>query len=113
MKKFLIDVNLPYYFSLWKGEEFIHQKDINDEWTDIEIWNYAKENNLTIITKDSDFSHRIILAEPPPKIIHIKFGNLKMKDFFYVLDNCWNKILELNRNCKLVNVYKDSIEGIN
>ena len=50
MKKFLIDVNLPYYFSLWNNVEFIHQKDINDEWTDEQIWNYARDNNLTIIT---------------------------------------------------------------
>lgn len=32
MKKYPIDVNLPYYFSLWNDEEFIHQKDINDGW---------------------------------------------------------------------------------
>ena len=72
MKRFLIDVNLPYYFSLWNNEEFIHQKDIDDEWTDEKIWNYARQNNLTIITKDSDFSHRIILNSPPPKVIHIR-----------------------------------------
>lgn len=55
MPSFLIDVNLPYYFSIWNTDEFIHQKDINDEWSDEKIWNYAKENNLTIISKDSDF----------------------------------------------------------
>jgi predicted nuclease of predicted toxin-antitoxin system len=85
MKKYLIDVNLPYYFSLWNKEDFIHQKDINDEWTDEQIWNYAAENNLTIITKASDFSHRIILHNPPPRIIHIRFGNVKMKEFFSIL----------------------------
>jgi predicted nuclease of predicted toxin-antitoxin system len=50
MKKYLIDVNLPYYFSLWNTDQYIHQKDINDEWTDDKIWDYSKENNLTIIT---------------------------------------------------------------
>lgn len=113
MKKYLIDVNLPYYFSLWKGEEFIHQKDINDEWTDRQIWNYAKENNLTIITKDSDFSHRIIVSDPPPRVIHIKFGNMKMSEFFNSLNKCWNAAAELSQKCKLVNVFKDNVEGIN
>lgn len=113
MKKFLIDVNLPYYFSLWRGEEFIHQKDINDEWTDKQIWEYARENNLTIITKDSDFSHRIINSDPPPKIIHIKFGNLKMNEFFETLNKCWEEVLQLNESCKLINIYIDTIEGIN
>ena len=49
MLKYIVDVNLPYRFSLWHGEEFIHVKDIDDEWTDSQIWEYAKENCLTII----------------------------------------------------------------
>lgn len=53
MKKYLIDVNLPYLFSLWNDEAFIHQFDIDDKWSDEQIWNYAKENNLTIVTKDA------------------------------------------------------------
>ncbi len=51
MAKFIVDVNLPYRFSLWKGDEYIHQKDIDDEWTDTQIWNYAQKNRLTIISK--------------------------------------------------------------
>ena len=112
MKKYLVDVNLPYYFSLWKNEEFIHQRDINDGWTDTQIWNYAKENNLTIITKDSDFSHRIILSMPPPKVIHIRFGNMKFKDFFKIISDNWQAIVKLNDDFKLVNVFADRIEGV-
>ncbi|MGI8951902.1 MAG: DUF5615 family PIN-like protein [Chitinophagaceae bacterium] len=85
MSKYLIDVNLPYYFSLWNSEEFIHQKNINDEWTDDMIWNYAKENNLIIVTKDKDFSLKQIAEGAPPKLIHIRFGNVKMKTFFHIL----------------------------
>ncbi len=80
--KYLIDVNLPYYFSLWNTNQFVHVHDINDEWSDGKIWNYAKEHNLSIITKDSDFSNKILFAQPPPKVIHIRFGNLKMNSFF-------------------------------
>jgi len=29
MVKYLIDVNLPYYFSLWNTPEYVHQIDIN------------------------------------------------------------------------------------
>jgi predicted nuclease of predicted toxin-antitoxin system len=113
MKKYLIDVNLPCNFALWNNEDFVHQKDINDEWTDEQIWYYAKENNLTIVSKDSDFSNRIILSSPPPKVIHIKFGNLKFKEFYLVITKMWNTIVELSDKYKLVNVFTDRIEGIN
>lgn len=113
LKKYLIDVNLPYYFSLWKGEEFIHLKDINETQTDSQVWDYSKTNNLTIITKDSDFSNRILLSEPPPKVIHIKFGNLKMKRFFDVLSLAWEPIKNTSEKYKLVNVFADRVEGIN
>ncbi len=112
MAKFLIDVNLPYRFSLWKSDNYIHQTDINDEWTDEQIWNYAKENNLTIVTKDSDFSNRIIFHEPPPKVIHIRFGNMKMREFFTVTTAIWDDVMELSQSHKLVNVFRDRIEAI-
>jgi predicted nuclease of predicted toxin-antitoxin system len=112
MSKFLIDINLPYYLALWNSDEFIHQKDLDDKWSDEEIWKYAKINNLTIITKDVDFSNKIMLHNPPPRIIHIRFGNLKMKPFYEVMNNLWVTIIEMNSNHKLVNVFTDRIEGI-
>ena len=112
MALFLIDVNLPYYFSLWNSDDFIHQKDINDEWSDEQIWNYAKENKLTIISKDSDFSNKIMLNDPPPSIIHIRFGNMKMKPFFETITKVWTDVVEISKTHKLVTIYTDRIEGI-
>ena len=112
MPKFLIDVNLPYHFSLWKGDEYIHQKDIDDEWTDTQIWNYARENDLTIVSKDSDFSNRVIFHLPPPKVIHIRLGNLKMREFFAGMNTVWDEVLELNKEHKLVTVFRDRLEAI-
>ena len=113
MKKYLVDVNLPYYFSLWKGEEFIYQREIDPLMSDSLIWQYAKENGLTIITKDGDFSERILFHTPPPKIIHIKYGNLKMNEFHHLISVNWANICELSENHKLVRVFKDRIEAIN
>ncbi|MBK8054869.1 MAG: DUF5615 family PIN-like protein [Saprospiraceae bacterium] len=112
MKKFFIDANLPYYFSIWNSEEYIHVIDINDEWEDDRIWEYAKKNSLTIVTKDSDFSERIILNIPPPRVIHIKFGNVKMKQFYLLIVSRWDEICKLSIDYKLVNVFHDRIEGI-
>ncbi len=53
-----------------------------------------------------------MLNNPPSKVVHIQFGNLKMKLFYEVMNRLWNPILEMNSNHKLVNVFIDRIEGI-
>jgi predicted nuclease of predicted toxin-antitoxin system len=68
---------------------------------------------LTIITNDVDFSNKILLHEPPPKVIHIRFGNMKMNEFYATMNKLWNDSLELNQTHKLVNVFVDRVEGIN
>lgn len=113
MPSFLIDANLPYYFSLWNTEEYIHVRDLDDTWSDTQIWQYAQTHHLTIISKDSDFSNRILPKEPPPKVIHIRLGNVKMIVFFEIITKCWKDVLELSAGHKLVNVFKDRLEAVN
>jgi predicted nuclease of predicted toxin-antitoxin system len=110
--KYLIDANLPYYFSLWNNPMCIHVRDLDDEWSDEQIWEYAAKNNLTIVTKDSDFSDKIILSEPPPSVIQIRVGNMKLKDFYTFLVQIWEEVCQISEEYKLVNVYKDRIEGV-
>ena len=112
MKQYIVDANLPYYFSLWQHDEYEHVIDIDPHMKDSAIWQYAKENNLTIITKDADFSDRILLNNPPPRIIHIKFGNMKMKAFHQAITSIWEDVLHMSKEYKLVRVYVDKIEGI-
>jgi len=94
MNRYIIDANLPYYFSLWKDEKYEHIIDIDPN------------------MKDADFSDRIMLNNPPPKVIHIKLGNMKMKAFHDAIDTIWDEVLMMSREYKLVRVFKDKIEGI-
>lgn len=87
-------------------------KDIDDQWNDSKIWEYARIHDLTIITKDADFSNRIIFSEPPPRVIHLRFGNLRFNDFYQVISTQWKAIVELSEACKLVNVFTDNIQGV-
>ncbi len=112
MKKYLVDANLPYYFSIWNASEYIHVFDIDDTWTDEQIWNYAGQHNLTIISKDSDFSHRIIASEAPPRVIHTRLGNMSIKELRQRLIPAWERACDLSRDYKLVNIFTDHIEGI-
>ena len=38
MLKYLVDVNLPYYFSLWKSDEYVFQRDMDPTMNDSLIW---------------------------------------------------------------------------
>ena len=111
MPKYLIDVNLPYRFTLWNGVDYMHQFDLGDEWSDEQIWDYAKNHGLTIISKDADFSNKILFRTPPPRVIHIRTGNMRMKDFHAFLNSVWdsgNERKKQTRQCLI-----DRIEGIN
>lgn len=43
------------------------------------IWDYAKLNGLTIVSKDSDFQQRNLLYGNPPKFIWLRVGNCPVK----------------------------------
>jgi predicted nuclease of predicted toxin-antitoxin system len=112
MARFLIDANLPFHFGLWNSDEYLHVFKINDEWSDTEIWNYARQHDLVIVTKDTDFSDRIILGDPPPRVIHVRIGNMKIRNFHVLLNKIWPEVCELITTHKLIRVYPDYIECI-
>lgn len=43
--------------------------------TDLKIWNYCKENDFTIVSKDTDFRERSFMNGHPPKVIWLDVGN--------------------------------------
>jgi len=79
---------------------------------DTQIWEFARRHDLVIVSKDADFSDRIIIHSPPPRVVHLRFGNLRKKDFHALLARRWPQIETLLKTHKLVNVYADRIEGI-
>jgi predicted nuclease of predicted toxin-antitoxin system len=112
MPEFLIDANLPAKVKVWESERFVHVSSINAAWNDDEIWNYAKTNNLSIISKDKDFLIYQLANGAPPKIIHIKFGNIRLKEFISIVENCWPETENLLNTHSLINIYSDKIEAI-
>ena len=112
MARYLIDANLPRWFSLWSGRDYAFVHDIGSTWTDTEIWKYAADNNLTIVTKDSDFSDRVLLSASGPSVIHVRVGNLRIGDLLLYLSAIWPDVCGASDACRLVQVYRDRIESI-
>ncbi len=46
---------------------------------DPNIWQYAKDHNLTVVTKDEDFRNLYFTKGFPPKVILLKRGNCPTK----------------------------------
>lgn len=42
---------------------------------DIAVWNHAKANALTIVSKDADFRQLSFLHGCPPKVVWLRVGN--------------------------------------
>ena len=57
MPLYLVDANLPRWFSQWNTADYVHQHDIDPSRHDQQIWEYAKAENLTIITQESSANY--------------------------------------------------------
>ena len=110
MSTFLIDENLPRTLQFEGKHKFLHIVDINRQMSDTQIWHYAKENDCIIITKDADFYNRMVLYGPPPKVIWIRLGNMRRKQFEHKILNLWSQILQEIKNYNLLEIYEDRIE---
>ena len=108
--QFLVDVNLPKNFSFFNYEHFIHVYDINPFMKDSEIWDYALNHNLVIITKDSDFYFKATASSDSPKIIYLQLGNQTLNQLHNYFQNNWDKIFEMLKVGSFILATKKSLE---
>jgi predicted nuclease of predicted toxin-antitoxin system len=77
--KLLFDQNLsPKLADCFRDKfhESVHLQNIGlDTVQDMVVWEFARSNNFTIVTKDSDFNNIVSLFGFPPKVIWIRKGN--------------------------------------
>ena len=112
MRGFLFDENLPRVHSLQTRLPVTHALDLGSRPTDSRLWDHARQNDLAIVTKDADFSQRIVLGEPPPRVVHLRVGNMRGRDFATWLERIWPQIGSAIAAHKLINVYRDRIEAV-
>ena len=77
--KLLLDQNLSFRLVAILSRFFPgsrHVRYVNlERATDRDVWEYARDNGFTIITKDGDFHQLSLLHGPPPKVIWLQAGN--------------------------------------
>jgi predicted nuclease of predicted toxin-antitoxin system len=65
------------------------------------IWNYARQNDCFIVTKDADFSEMGLLAGFPPKIIWIRRGNCSTKEIETILREAHASIQAMSKDFEI------------
>ena len=53
--------------------------------TDTLIWEYARQHEMILISKDADFHQRSLLFGPPPQVIWIRLGNCSVSEIELLL----------------------------
>lgn len=95
--KLLFDQNISFRILSKTRIFFPEAKQVRElgieNFSDVEIWKFAKENNYTIVTFDADFYDLANLKGHPPKIIWLRFGNTKT-DFLAEVLNSRNSIIK-------------------
>jgi predicted nuclease of predicted toxin-antitoxin system len=112
MKGFLLDENVPLHLKFSPRLPVFKFSEAGKHPSDSDIWNFARQEQLVIVTKDADFSDRIITQSPPPWVVHLRFGNLRRNEFHALLARVWPQIETLLKTHKLVNVHANRLEGI-
>ena len=110
--RFLIDANLPRWFAPWSTPEFEFVLDFNPAWSDTRVWQYAVANGQIIVSKDADFSARALATQHAAKVIHVRTGNLPMRQFHAVMSVAWPMAVTAIGTAALVLVYSDRLEVI-
>ena len=88
----IVDAQLPAKLCeilIELGIESFHVDDLpkGDETPDLEIIEYADNNNLTVVTKDFDFYHSFMTVKKSKKLLLVTTGNLKNRQLFDLFRN--------------------------
>ena len=98
MMRFLIDANLPPETArllVTLGHDAKHTSDLGLERArDRDIWNYAKDNDCCIVTKDEDFV--LLRAADPdgPKVVWVRFGNAVRRVTTQRIADVWPAVVD-------------------
>jgi len=60
------------------------------------VWDYAKDNDFVVVSKDSDFHQRSLVLGSPPKVIWVRLGNCSTADVEQLLRHYEDSIKEFD-----------------
>ncbi len=112
--KFLIDAQLPKKLCelfIWKGYDALHTLDLpnNNRTKDSELNQISIEEKRVLITKDLDFIESLFISNRPYKLIYVSTGNITNKKLLELFGKNLNKIVEVIKDNRLVEITDTTI----
>jgi predicted nuclease of predicted toxin-antitoxin system len=97
--KLLVDNQLPIGLARWLTTQGLDARHVVDEdlgsATDHQIWTFARERNLVIVSKDDDF--RIIANQQrsiPPQLVWVRLGNCRKMALIAAFESILPRLVE-------------------
>ncbi len=82
--KLLFDQNISYNLVTRLADVYAESKHVREvgrgEADDGAVWDYARDNDFVIVSKDEDFHQRSFLYGSPPKVVWLRLGNCTTQD---------------------------------
>jgi predicted nuclease of predicted toxin-antitoxin system len=89
-----------------------HATAISEQPSDLALWEYARRNNLVIVTKDADFFDLLAMRGSPPRVVWVRTGNLRRIDLERLMEARWSDIRTMLDSADLVVVHPDRLEAL-
>jgi predicted nuclease of predicted toxin-antitoxin system len=100
--KLLFDQNISFRIIEKVSDLFPDSKQVRqiglENCEDLEIWEFAKKNDLVIVTFDSDFYDLSMLKGIPPKVIWLRTGNTTTESISKILAKNYDLIKDFSEN---------------
>jgi len=114
VKRILIDENLPPdLVRLARPGDGLHATALGSRPTDLELWQYAREHDLVILTRDTDFFAKLLLEGPPLQVVWVRCGNQRRAELTAMMHRLWPKIAEFLERADLVELHPgDRLEAV-
>jgi predicted nuclease of predicted toxin-antitoxin system len=94
--KLLFDQNISFRILRHLPDVFLNSQQVRtvglENATDLEIWDYARNNGFTIVTFDADFYDINLVKGHPPKIVWLRTGNTTTAGIAECMFANWLKI---------------------
>ncbi len=99
--KLFFDHNLSHRLVARLQDIFLHSSHVRDvgleSASDEQVWQYARDHGLCLVSKDSDFNDLVSLRGAPPKLIWLRVGNCTTTEVEALLRSKQDQIEEFSQ----------------